>query len=101
MVVDTSNTRTDIGTAEHPPDAERRVGEGDQLGRAVVATVAEAHGRDPMEIPPLHDTVDLDALETLFGSQYDGTPRTGGRVAFVHGECEVVVEPGVVRAYRG
>lgn len=100
MVVDTSDSRTDIGTAERPPDAERRVGEGEQLGQAVVLTVADALGCDPVDVPPLHETVDLDALESLFGPQYDGTVRTGGRVAFLHGECEVVVEPDVVRAYR-
>lgn len=100
MGADTRDLATDIGPAERLPDAEHRIENADQLSHAITEALAAALDCETFEVPPLHDTVDLDALAALFGSQYDGTPRTGGRVAFVHGDCDVVVTSGVVRVYR-
>lgn len=100
MGADTRELVTAIGTAERPPDAEYRIENAEGIGHAVIESLADALDCEPHEVPPLHDTVDLDALEALFGSQYDGTPRTDGRIAFVHGDCDVVIASGVVRVYR-
>lgn len=100
MGADTKDIVTNTGTAERPPDAEHRIENAADLARAVIESLADALECDAHEVPPLHDTVDLDALEALFGRQYDGTPRTDGRVAFVHGDCDVVIASGVVRVYR-
>lgn len=100
MGTDTSELVTDIGTAERPPDAEHRIENAERVGRAVIDALSAALDCEPYEVPPLHHTVDLDALESLFGSRYDGTPRADGRIAFVHDGCDVVIESGVVRVYR-
>lgn len=100
MGADTRDLATDIGTTERLPDAEHRVETANQLSDAVLEALAEALDCETYEVPPLHDTVDLDALAALFGSRYDGTPRADGRIAFVHGDCDVVIESGVVRVYR-
>ena len=100
MGADTRDLATDIGTAERLPDAEHRVENADELSHAIIEALAETLDCETYEVPPLHDTVDLDALAALFGSRYDGTPRTDGRIAFVHGDCDVVVESDVVRVYR-
>ena len=39
----------------------------------------------------LYDSVDPDALERIFASKADGSPRVGGHVAFTALECEVYV----------
>lgn len=59
---------------------------------AVVKAVSDAEGREPCSIPPLFEVVDTDALDTLFASLTDGTPRVGGRVSFVYGDSWVTVE---------
>ena len=48
---------------------------------AVLEIVAETEGTDPLDLPPLYDAVDTDALESIFGQQPHGGPRTG-RIEF-------------------
>lgn len=45
---------------------------------AIVTAIAETEGVDPLEMDPLYDVLDPDALDGLFGSRTDGTPRRGG-----------------------
>lgn len=52
---------------------------------AVVATVANRDGSDPVDLPPLYDAVDPDALDAIFR---DGRP---GRVTFEYAGYEVTV----------
>lgn len=61
---------------------------------AVVRAVSAVRGRKPSRLPSLTDALDPDALDDVFGSRKDGTPRTGGRVSFVYGDCRVAVEHG-------
>ena len=72
-----------------------------QVSTAIVTAVAEAEGLAPTDLtPPLHDAVDPEALDRLFGS--DG-PRSesGTRVSFTYngydvrvgGPDDVVVRP--------
>ena len=68
--------QTDDGPALHP-DAT--------ASEAVVATVAERAGTDPVALPPLYDTIDPDALDAIFR---DGRP---GRVSFGYAGYEVTV----------
>lgn len=53
---------------------------------AVVEAVAEATDVDPVNLPPLHDAIDTDALDTLF------TDRADGVLAFEYADCEVRVD---------
>ncbi|MFD1514032.1 HalOD1 output domain-containing protein [Halomarina rubra] len=48
---------------------------------AVVEALATARDVDPLDLPPLHDYVDVDALSTLFRTPA-GTDRGNGWVTF-------------------
>lgn len=101
MVVDTGDA-TSIASSKRAPDVERRVAPEDDFSHVVITALTDALNCEIHGItPPLHRTIDLDALDALFGRQYDGTARGDGRVAFVHGECKVVVEPDRVQVYHG
>ncbi|WP_423750887.1 HalOD1 output domain-containing protein [Salinirarus marinus] len=68
-----------------------RDGDGD-VGTAVVRAVAAARDVDPLDVSPLNDVVDPDALNALFESKIDGTPRDGGTVQFTLDGCAVTVD---------
>jgi hypothetical protein len=53
---------------------------------AVVETVAEATDRGPMALPQLYDTIDTDALDSLF--RPDGGPVS---VSLAFAGCDVTV----------
>lgn len=63
-----------------------------ELTSVVVDALADVAGVDPVEIPPLSDVVDPDAMNALFRPKPDGTPRTRGQLTFTHFGHEVVVE---------
>lgn len=42
---------------------------GDRLSEAIVRAVAIETGCDPLELPPLYETVDPDALDELWNSE--------------------------------
>lgn len=65
------------------------------ITEAIIATVAEEKGVDPLDIRPLYATLDPDALESLVER------GTNGRVVFTFEGCEVEVtmdEPVTVHA---
>lgn len=47
------------------------------VGMAIIEAVAEKAGVDPTALPPLHESVDIDALEALFEPIPHGDDRTG------------------------
>lgn len=51
----------------------------------VVDAVASNTGREPLELPPLYDAIDPDALEALVGRMADG------EIVFSYAGCEVTV----------
>ncbi|MDQ2051469.1 HalOD1 output domain-containing protein [Natronolimnohabitans sp. A-GB9] len=64
--------------------------------RTVIEAVAEAEGIPPEELRPptyeaLHDIVDPEALDSLFASRSNGTPRSAGDVTFPFCGYEVTV----------
>lgn len=64
----------------------------DSLVESVLRTVAVHADKQPEELPPLNDTVDPDALATVFGRRPDGTPRLGaGWVEFDYAGYRVTV----------
>lgn len=67
--------------------------EADSVTVAVVQAIADQADADPMELPPLGDTVDPDALEALFAPTTAGRPRTG-RVEFAYWNYHVTVQSG-------
>lgn len=60
------------------------------LSEAVVERVAAAEGADPLELDPLYEAIDPDALERLFSPE--GGPRPDGRIAFNYCGHTVVVD---------
>lgn len=68
--------------------------DGAPASMAVVGTVATALGVDPVELEPLHDAVDTDALDRVMRGG-DGSVRT----SFAFGAHEITVSSdGVVEA---
>ena len=99
MGANTTNSVTGIESNERTPAVSHRVGDDAQPSHVVVAAMADARDCEMHELSPLYETIDPGALDDLFGHRHDGTPRTEGRVEFVHGDCEVVVEPDHVLVF--
>ena len=59
------------------------------ISRQVIDAVADVKGVDPLELPPLYDTVDPDALDSLFGGAGSGAAITELRLEIAG--CEVLV----------
>lgn len=58
----------------------------------VVSRVAELEDCDPVDLSPLHDILDPDALDALFEPLRDGTSRdAAGFVRFEYEGCRVTV----------
>lgn len=57
---------------------------------AVLEAVADAEDTDPLNLPPLYDAVDTDALEALFEPLPHGGTRTG-RIEFTYHGYDVSV----------
>lgn len=65
--------------------------EDDPVSQRVVAKVAAATDSDPLELDPLYQSIDPDALDRLFGGDADVPRETEGFVQFSVSGCEVVV----------
>lgn len=66
--------------------------ESESVSQRVVAAVAEATGKDPLEMEPLYTRVDPDCLEKLFSGGSQMTPRNQGQISFPMDSCQVVVK---------
>ena len=54
------------GQSDDPDALKRRADDSDTpLAESVVNVIANVKGVDPLDIPPLYDSVDLDAVEAL------------------------------------
>lgn len=56
----------------------------------IVEAVAARNGADPLDLQPLYETVDPEALEALFAPTADGTGR-GGQIEFTYAGCRVTL----------
>lgn len=61
--------------AQYVPGSDRSSAE------AIVDALAKAAESDPLDLPPLYDFVDCDALDRLFG-EYDGAKETEAILSF-------------------
>lgn len=66
--------------------------EADVLAIAVLEAVAEREDTDITELPPLAESINPEALNTLFSPRLDGTPRGGGHVQFSYAGYTVTVQ---------
>lgn len=64
---------------------------GDFLITNIVTAVAETRGVDPLDLPPLYDAINSDALERMFSSPITPAPPSPSHVRFTYEGCEVVV----------
>lgn len=78
---------------QHWP-VEYEIGPDESTSTAVIRAVSAVEGRDPSSLRPLADVLDPAALDVLWASQEDGTPRTGGHLSFVYSTCWVTVDNG-------
>ena len=77
---------------------------GSTICETVIDALSEVDEADPAAVAdPLHDSVDLNALDRLFGPRFDGTPRTTkGHVEFtIRGRRVVVHSDGEILICRG
>lgn len=82
-------------TAAAPiPGMEYEIGSEEAVSEAVMLAVAAVTGREPFSLPPLGEILDTESLNRIFDTQYDGTPRKGGRVEFSFAGCQVRVDNG-------
>jgi hypothetical protein len=73
-----------IGDTIRTNDSDEAVSE------TVVNAVADAKGVDPLELDPLYDAVDPDALDSLFG-HHAGAGSSSVELSFTMARCEVLV----------
>lgn len=66
---------------------------GPQLPEIIVKALAEATDVHPMDLPPLHHTVDLDALSVLFSAD---RADTRGVYVFTYESWDVIITHGQV-----
>ena len=62
----------------------------DEVHERIVTGVAALEGADPMELPPLFDAVDPDALAAIFATTESGERRSG-YVGFTYADHQVEV----------
>ena len=79
-----SQTTRDLEIA-HPID------EYESLSMAVIEAVAEAEDVDPIDLRPLYDSIDPDALDSLFRFRLDGGVAADAHLAFVYHGYEVSI----------
>ncbi|MFB6256651.1 MAG: HalOD1 output domain-containing protein [Haloplanus sp.] len=77
-------------------DHVRSIGDDEHVSESVIRAVAAVSGRSPLALPPLQESVDVDALDLLFASS---TAVEGLR--FTYAGHDVLVEPTRVHVGRG
>lgn len=63
----------------------------DTLGETVITSVAAVTKADPLELEPLYEIVDPDALEQLFTRRGSASRAAGDRIELTYGGCDVTV----------
>ena len=73
---------------------ERNLGGSSNISLDIVNCVAEKEHTDPLELPPLYDAVDPDALDDLVESGRQNGTTQSGRIEFQYNGYTVIVEFG-------
>lgn len=73
---------------------EYELGTEESVSTAVVRAVSAVQGCHQRAERPRVDVCNPNALDALFEPKEDGTPRTGGHLAFVFGGCRVTLDNG-------
>lgn len=75
---------------ETASDEVRNVCRSGEVSETVVTAVAEAKGVDPLDLNPLYNVVDPDALNSMFRPTV-GSPPSSMELQFSMAGCQVVV----------
>ena len=89
----TPNERTTGGTGDGWTASEG-VGQEQGAAVAVIDAVANAAGREATELPPLYETVDPDAIDSLFDHRHQRSVPGECRFAFAYAGYDVVISDG-------
>lgn len=90
-----SNTETDTVSetiSEREPYRTTFDNSVESASKAVISAVASLTGEDPVEMPPLYDAIDPDALDALFRPAQTGPRRGDRRLRFAFNGHEVTVK---------
>lgn len=71
---------------------EYELGQDEPVSFAIVEAVSSAERCPPGSLPPLYETLDPDALDTLFASEDERTERGPSLVTFAYSDSIVTVE---------
>jgi hypothetical protein len=70
---------------------ERTVKTDNSVSYTLLCAVAEAEGCRPTDLPTLQDTLNVDALDAMFASKPDESPRFEGSLTFEYSDSLVSV----------
>jgi len=70
---------------------ERTVDADNSVSYALLCAVAEVEGCRPADLPMLQDTLDVDALDAMFASKPDDSPRFEGSLTFEYSDSIVSI----------
>jgi hypothetical protein len=70
---------------------ERTVKPDQSVSYTLLCAVAEVEGCCPTDLPPLQDTLDMDALDALFSTETDKTPQCEGSLTFEYSDSTVTI----------
>lgn len=89
----------------HGPRTVTKICTRGEISHTVVTAVAEAKGVDPLDLTPLTEVVDVDALDRMFRPTATSQPSSlelsfwmAGCDVVVRGDGEVVVTPAAAEA---
>ena len=70
---------------------ERTVAADRSVSHTLMTAVAEVEGCCPTDLPPLHDTLDADALDTLFSGGTSCSPQFEGSLTLEYSDSSVTI----------
>lgn len=73
---------------------EYEIGTDEYVSTAVVKAVSALEGRAPLDLPPLANVIDPDALDVLFAADGCDDPKSGGRLTFIFSGSRVTIDNG-------
>jgi len=70
---------------------ERTVPADKSVSHTLVCAVADAEGCCPTDLPPLYETLDVDALDTLFSTETGRSTFCEGSLMFEYSDSTVTI----------
>lgn len=94
-VSDSTQTQAARGISPRPSTGRTYAvhdwGSDEPISYTVVMALAAVRGTDPTELPPLYDSIDVDALDELFAPSPADDADGDGSITFTHADHEVVI----------